>query len=564
MLRLDLFGGVVVGGEAGGIASRRHPMALLALLATWAGHTAGRGRLVGLLWPETPEKTARNRLTSCVYEVRSSLGEGVLISVGDDIRFVPAALPCDVCLFEAALEDGRHAEAAGLYRGPFLDGFSIPGSSAFEQRVDLVRDRLRDGYHRALESLARDAEAHDDFAAAARHWQERVRHEPWNSRVVCALMEALDAAGSPTDALRAARDHERFVREEFDTEPSAELRALAGRIQGSRRSNGDAPAVDLEAYRIYAQGRGLLDQRTPREMTRSVDYFRRAIDRDPSYALAWAGLADAVSMLEFYDQPVPASAPAALTAAARAVELAPELGQARSALGIAHSIRRNGNAALRELEAAVSLAPDYAEAHAWLGWVRLLRGDPEDALDPAERAVALDPLAPAYRVYFAEALLASGRPRDALREAAHARDLQPSYGLAHFVEALVLHHLGRLEEAAEALDRSLDRLSPGGTPTHAEVRALQAVVLAARGDPAGAREQLALIRRSGHAFSEGLVLAALGETDAAFDAFARVADWTSFANDHARYFFPRVLGPLRADPRYAGVLGAADRVWRGP
>lgn len=565
MARLNLLGGVVVEADGGAraIGSRRHPIALLALLATWPGHALGRSRLAGLLWPDTPEKTARNRLTSCIWDVRSSLGEDVLVSAGDDVRFDPAAMPCDVCLFEDALAAGRHAEAAGLYRGPFLDGFSIPGSPPFEQRTDLVRDRLREEYHCALEALARDAEARRDLEEAVRRWRERVRAEPWDSRVVRALMEALANAGSPAEALRAARDHERIVREEFGAEPAAELRALTERIQGGGPRTGVAPGVDLEAYRIYAQGRGLLDQRTPREMARSIDYFRRAIDRDPAYALAWAGLADAVSMLEFYDQPVPPSAPAALDAARRAVELAPDLGQARSALGIAHSIRRHGSAALRELEAAVDLAPAYAEAHAWLGWVRLLRGEAAEALHPAGRAVALDPLAPAYRVYFAEILLANSRAADALREAVRARDLQPGYGLAHYIEGLVLHHIGRLDEADAALQRALERAPPGGSPAHAEVRATLAVVRCAMGDTDAARDLLASVRRAGHAFSEGLVLAALGETDAAFDAFTRVTDWTSFANDHARYFFPDVLGPLHADARFGALLEAVDGVWRG-
>lgn len=566
MARLNLLGGVVVeaDGEAGAIGSRRHPMALLALLATWPGHALGRGRLAGLLWPETPEKTARNRLTSCIWEVRTSLGEDVLVSTGDDVRFDPAALPCDVCVFEDAVAAGRHAEAADLYRGPFLDGFSIPASPAFEQRADLVRDRLRDGYLRALEALARDAGDRGDLVDAVRRWRERVRAEPWDSRVVRALMEALAAAGSPAEALRAARDHERIVRDEFGTEPAAELRALADRIQGGGPPHGAPARVDLEAYRIYAQGRGLLDQRTPREMARSIDYFRRAIDRDPAYALAWAGLADAVSMLEFYDQPVPPSAPAALDAARRAVDLDPDLGQAHAALGIAHSIRCQGSAALRELEAAVDLAPDYAEAHAWLGWVRLLRGDADAALHPAARAVALDPLAPAYRVYLAETLLANGRGAEALREAVRARDLQPGYGIAHYLEGLVLYHLGRLEEAGAALQRALERAPPGGSPAHAEIRASLAVVHCATGDIDAAREALARVRRAGHAFSEGLVLAALGETDPAFDAFARVTAWSSFATDHLRYFFPDVLGPLRADARYAALLAAADGVWGGP
>ena len=330
-----------------------------------------------------------------------------------------------------------------------------------------------------------------------------------------------------------------------------------------RRATGRERTEDLEAYRLCVQGRTLLDQRTPRAMYRSVDYFQRAIERDSRYALAWSGLADALSLLEFYDHAPPSSAPGPMQAALHAVELGPNLGQAHASLGIIRSIRQQGPSALSELEKAIELTPSHAEAHGWLGWVHLLRGCPGEALAAERRAVELDPLAPAFRAYLAEAYLANGETREALREAVRAREIQPEYGLAHFIEGLVLYHLRRLPQAGAAMEMALGLVPPWGTPCHAEIHAALAVIQVAAGDHAGARARLARIDAAAHPFSRGLVLAALGDADGAFSAFERVREWDSFSVDHLRYFFPHVLGPLRVDSRYHRMRRDIDRAWGG-
>jgi TolB-like protein/DNA-binding SARP family transcriptional activator/Flp pilus assembly protein TadD len=361
-------------------------------------------------------------------------------------------------------------------------------------------------------------------------------------------------------------DRELSARSIFDlqVELSREIaQALRAELTGPvrRRGAGKEPTEDLEAYRLYAQGRALADQRTPHAMYRSVDYFQRAIERDPGYALAWSGLADALSLLEFYDHAAPATAPGPLHAALRAVELGPDLGQARASLGIVQSLRQQGPAALAELETAIELAPSHAEAHAWLGWVHLLRGCPAEALVCERRAVELDPLAPAFRAYLAEAYLASGEPEEALRHAARACEIQPEYGLARFMEGLVLAHLGRVAEAESALEAAFRLVPPQGAPSHAEIHAVLAVIHLAADDRAAAHARLARIDGARHPFARGLVLAALADIDGAFTAFQRVRAWDSFSTEHFRYFFPDALAALRADPRYRRMRRELDVTW---
>jgi TolB-like protein/Flp pilus assembly protein TadD len=370
-----------------------------------------------------------------------------------------------------------------------------------------------------------------------------------------------------TDRQVWARDYRRVLTAETLFQIQSEIaeaisRSLETELTSAEKERVERrPTENLDAYRLYAQGRGHLDQRTEDGIRRAFACFRRAIAEDPDYALAWAGLTDALSLFEFYGFALPDDAPAPMEAARRAVDLGPNLGEAHAALGILHAIRHEGISALHHLKRAAALAPSYAESHVWLGWLHLYLGRPETGLPSAERAVDLDPLAPAYRVYLAENYLANGRADAALREARRAREIQPEYGLAHYMEGVVLHHRGRLDDATAALQRCLSRVPPRGTPTHAEVRAALAVTRAAGGDRETARERGEQIGRAEAPFSRGLVHAALGAPERAFACFEEIRDWGSFTTEHARYFFPDALGPLREDPRYDELLRTVNEYW---
>ncbi len=321
------------------------------------------------------------------------------------------------------------------------------------------------------------------------------------------------------------------------------------------------PTGDLEAYRLYVQGRGFVDQRTPDALRRSVEYFEQAIERDPDYALAWAGLAEALGLLEFYGLPIPASVDDPLRAARRAVEIDPGLGEAHASLGIILSLRHRGPEAVAELKRAIELQPAYAEAYIWLSWVELVLGRPADALRWGRRAAELNPLSPAIHVYLAEALLARGETQHALDEARRSREMQPEYGLPAFVEGLALQQLGRPGEAISVYSQALRLVPPEGAPSHAEINAALAISHVATGDVRATREFLDRIDEASHPFSAGLVHAALGRRDEAFALFEQVREWDSPATEIARYYSPDVLGPLRADPRYGRLLRRIDEAW---
>ncbi|NBB87653.1 MAG: tetratricopeptide repeat protein [Bacteroidetes bacterium] len=465
----------------------------------------------------------------------------------------PSFDPCTIAVLPFELPRGSEA-AAPLAAG--LHDDLLTTLSRVEALTVIARSSVLP-YRDAEASVADIARHLEVGTIVAGRLQEAANRVRLNVQLIDARDEHLRWAETYDRALTA--DNLFDIQSELAEKVASSLKATLSPAERNRV--GKPPTDDLEAYRLYAQARRRLDTRAEAGIRQAARDFQRAIEQDGQYALAWAGLADALSLFEFYGYPCPDDTPNPMEVAQRAVELDSELGEAHAALGIRHAIRQDGPAALRALQRAVERTPSYAEAHIWLGWVLLCLGRPKKGLDFSERAVELNPLAPAFRVFLAENYLAQGRLEDALRQARRARAIQPEYGLTHFMEGLVLYHQGRLVAAASALQQALSGIPPRGTPTHAEVRAGLAVMHADAGDTPQARTLLDQIDETGAPFSAGLVYAALGDADAAFDAFERVRAWGTFETEHIRYFFPDVLRPLRNTPRYDALIRRVNQAW---
>ncbi len=248
MLQLKLFGVPAIerdGAQLTGRASHRHRLALLALLALAPGRRLTRDKLIAYLWPESNPERGRNLLKVATYVLRSALGEEALLSAGDELRLNPDLVQVDVADFEAALEQSLHDRAIALYQGPLLDGFFLSDAPEFEHWVDRERDRLVDGYRRAMEALAEAATETGDFPKAVEWWKARAAHDLYDSRVASCLMQALETNGNRAGALQHAAIHQRLVLDEFGVE-SPEIAVLAARIED--RGSG------LLLYRIGDRG----------------------------------------------------------------------------------------------------------------------------------------------------------------------------------------------------------------------------------------------------------------------------------------------------------------------
>ncbi|HSM36532.1 MAG TPA: BTAD domain-containing putative transcriptional regulator, partial [Longimicrobiales bacterium] len=247
---LRLLGGAAVeqdGRPLSGVLARRHPLALLALLATAPSRTLTRSMLVGHLWPDSPERAARNRLSTCLYRVRKALSAEVLTASGEDVRLDGEALPCDVLQFEDAARQGEWERAVSLYGGELLDGFGLPAAPQFEMRIEQRRARLRKQYKQVLETLALEAEGRDDAASAARWWGELADADPYDARVAERLIASLASAGNVGAAIVAGRRHVGRLRQDLDVEPElATLELLAMLQEGGGREARPAPVAVAE------------------------------------------------------------------------------------------------------------------------------------------------------------------------------------------------------------------------------------------------------------------------------------------------------------------------------
>lgn len=340
-------------------------------------------------------------------------------------------------------------------------------------------------------------------------------------------------------------------------------RELQARLTPVDRTQiGKLPTESIDAYRSYIRGRALLDQQTESGMRQAAVRFRRAIDQDSTYSLAWSGLADALLYLaEYGHAPADSVLPAARRAVRRALALDSVSAEAHVSRAFLHAAEGDGPGLIRELRRAEELRPSYAQAYSLLGWYYPLLGRPNEGLESARRAVDLDPFAPEGWVNVALGHLTTGRPESALEPARHARRLQSDYSAASFYEAVALQELGRPEEAVTLLRE----IELGWAPP--APRVTTAIAQLASGDSVPARDLLSTLPESAEAlFYRGLLHAALGEQDAAFDAFRRIEGWArspllGWPNVSLRYLYPGMLGPLREDARYGELIREINRSW---
>jgi TolB-like protein/DNA-binding winged helix-turn-helix (wHTH) protein/tetratricopeptide (TPR) repeat protein len=216
--------------------------------------------------------------------------------------------------------------------------------------------------------------------------------------------------------------------------------------------------VNPDAYEAFLKGRFFWNKRTEDGHTRAIEHFQRAIQLDPNFAPAYAGLADAYALLgSMANKTIPRSQamPAAREAATRALQLDDSLAEAHTSLAFVHMhYDWNWPAAEREYRRALELNPSYATAHQWYGFYLVAQGRREDAIASVERAHALDPLSLIISTDLAELLVFNGEYERAVRQCRKTLEMDPNFGLAHRILGHAYSRLGRHREAIKAMERA--------------------------------------------------------------------------------------------------------------
>jgi tetratricopeptide (TPR) repeat protein len=206
---------------------------------------------------------------------------------------------------------------------------------------------------------------------------------------------------------------------------------------------------DSEAYRLYLEGRYEWNKRTGEAFARAERYFRQAIAKDPSYALAYAGLADTYILQSIYSSEPPLKVlPMAREAAEKALALDDTLPEAHTSLAyFKMNFDSNLDGAAREFERAIALNPNYATARQWYSRCLVEMQRYDDAIREIRRAQALDPLSIVIIAETGGVYSDAGRLNEAIAECRHALDLEPSFPLAHYILAGALLRQNKVDEA---------------------------------------------------------------------------------------------------------------------
>jgi serine/threonine-protein kinase len=196
-----------------------------------------RDTLFALFWPDDDAEQARHALRQSVYFLRRALGAETIVSRGDDeLALAPDQVRCDVWTLEAAIAQGRPADALALYRGELLAGFHISAAPEFERWLDQERDRVKQLAVEAAWVLAAERERAGDAAGAAEAGQRAVALAPTDEMGICRLVLLLERRGDRTAAVRAYGAFARQLQEEYQLEPSDQTRSLVAAIRARRTS----------------------------------------------------------------------------------------------------------------------------------------------------------------------------------------------------------------------------------------------------------------------------------------------------------------------------------------
>ncbi len=379
-----------------------------------------------------------------------------------------------------------------------------------------------------------------------------VRCEADRVRVTAQLIDGRDQthlwAGSYEQSMRSILALQR----EFAADIGREIRV---RLSPGRQANdGDTHAVNPEAYHAHLKGRHFLNEFTPESVRRSVEYFRRAIDADPTFASAYASLAEAYELLPMWiDAPPGHTLPLALEAAEHALGLNPNLAGAYASLGLINAnYLWDWPKAEGHFQRALELNPNCSPARQWYAEFLGEMGRIDDALATLEWARAHDPLSRSIRATRAFVLWLGRRFDEAIAEVDQVLEIDPTYAMALIRLGVAYAGKGLYTDAVRAF-----RAAEVAAPELLDCIALQGYAHARAGSRREALKQLNKLRRLARrryvpAFLLATVYLGLGEQDKALRFMEKEYD--------ARGWYLLLIGQapqfdtLRSQPRFQALV----------
>jgi tetratricopeptide (TPR) repeat protein len=315
------------------------------------------------------------------------------------------------------------------------------------------------------------------------------------------------------------------------------------------------PTRNVAAYRLYVKGRHFWNKRTERDLKKAIHFFQEAIDVDPTYAVAYSGLADTYSQLGYGNYLAPTDAfPKAKRAAAMALELDPGVAEAYASRGYVRMyFDWNFPAAANDFQQAIRLNPSSVTARHWHSIYLTAMGRPEEARGEIARAQQLDPLSVPIATDMGFRLHYNGQNQQAIQQLRSALEMNARYPLAHF-------WLGRIYTTQGRYDQALAELEAVGPALRAwqPTLAARGYLYGVWGKRAEAERVLEEFRRLAArgkfvtSYGVALVYAGLGDREQAFlwldKAYAERSHWLVWLRLDPRW------DTLRSDLRFKSLL----------
>ncbi len=312
---------------------------------------------------------------------------------------------------------------------------------------------------------------------------------------------------------------------------------------------------NVQAYGLYLRGRYAWNKRTSEGIIEGIKYFEEAIALDPTYVLAYTGLADSYSLqIDYRSVPVHEGHEKAKFYALKAIALDDTLAEAHASLAWSLFIYDwDSDAAVREFQRAIELDSRYAAAHQWYAFLLASQGKFDEALLEAHTAQENDPASVSVRRSLGYCYLYARRFEQARYHLSRGIAMNPTAEESYRIQGLLLTMLGEYAEAERVLREALELASPGSTYTKATL----AYSLARGGNKTLAlqvRDELLAKRK--HDYVSPVELATvgigLGEFEQAIDWCERAVDerrgWVMYLGVHP------VVDPLRQHPRFQTLV----------
>jgi serine/threonine protein kinase/Flp pilus assembly protein TadD len=344
------------------------------------------------------------------------------------------------------------------------------------------------------------------------------------------------------------------VQEEISNQISSELRLRLSPQEKERLQHQDTR--DPLAYQLYLKGRHHWNKRTTDSVRKAIRFFQQAIDQDPGYAVAYAGLADCFTLFGGYRALPPNEAwPMGRAAATKALEIDSRVAEAHNSLATSSLFYDwNGPQAEKEFKRAIQLSPQYATAHQWYTIFLAVMGRFDEALVSITRAHELDMLSLPINTHLGWAFYFFRRFDDAIKQIQATLELDPDYILALFVLGQAYTQRGKYAEAIAALQKAAGlsaRLPP--------ILSALGLVHGLAGEVDQAKQILVELAEASSkkyvsAYDLALVHLGLGQKDVALEMLNKAVKercgWLIFLT------IEPALDNLRSDPKFGDLIQA--------